>query len=196
MPEMLTCPGCQRKLQVPETLLGQNVQCPTCGATFRAQTEFGVSTAALPPVPREETAPSPEAPPPERRQLEDDDHDRDYGRDSRVRRRLRNDFEPHRGGLVLGLGIASLCVLVLGGLGPLIGLVLGPIAWVMGNADLTAIRAGRMDPEGENQTSTGRMLGMIATIVHAVLLVLGLVFCFVYIIFMAAVVGPSSSRNY
>ena len=36
MQEIINCPSCQRRLQVPETLMGQDVQCPTCGATFVA----------------------------------------------------------------------------------------------------------------------------------------------------------------
>jgi hypothetical protein len=193
MPEVLTCPGCQRKLQVPETLLGQDVQCPTCGASFRAQADLGFSAAPLAPVqldqaPAEEPAP----PPPQRTYRHPEDHDRVAD----VRRRRRRDVEPHRGGVILGLGIASLCVLVLGLAGAVIGVVLGPIAWIMGNTDLAAIHAGRMDPDGESQTNTGRMLGMIATIINAVLLVFGLLFCVVYMIFVTAIVNSQGSKGY
>jgi hypothetical protein len=38
----------------------------------------------------------------------------------------------------------------------------------MGNNDLKEIRAGRMDPEGEQMTNIGRILGMIATILNIV----------------------------
>src|SRR5438094_302137 len=31
MAEIITCTECQRKLQVPESFLGQKVQCPECG---------------------------------------------------------------------------------------------------------------------------------------------------------------------
>jgi hypothetical protein len=204
MPDVLTCPSCQRKLQVPETLMGQEVQCPTCGATFRAQGVGFTSPGPLPPR-FDEPAPAPSPSPSPSRALvlsdqrdrddEDDRDDDDYRGRSRVRRRRRHDYEPHRSGLILGLGIASLCVIALGGIGVVIGLVLGPIAWTMGSADLAAIRAGRMDPEGESQTSTGRMCGMIATIVHGVLVLLTLVFCFVYIVFIAAVVGTAGSKK-
>ncbi len=34
MPEVITCPACQRKLQLPSELLGRKVQCPTCSQTF------------------------------------------------------------------------------------------------------------------------------------------------------------------
>ena len=56
--------------------------------------------------------------------------------------------------------------------------VLGPIAWIMGNADLKEIRAGRMDPEGENYTNTGRICGIVATCVGYGLLCIGFMVIF------------------
>jgi hypothetical protein len=41
---------------------------------------------------------------------------------------------------------------------------LGIVAWVMGNNDLAAMRAGRMDRSGEGMTSTGQILGIIGTV--------------------------------
>lgn len=71
-------------------------------------------------------------------------------------------MQPHRGTLVLVLGILSLVIC---------GIVLGPIAWVMGNNDLKEIRAGRMDPTGEGTTNAGRICGMIGTILNVVCIV-------------------------
>jgi predicted Zn finger-like uncharacterized protein len=36
MPEVVTCPQCERQLRVPEELIGQRVKCPTCGTNFTA----------------------------------------------------------------------------------------------------------------------------------------------------------------
>ena len=36
MPEIINCPQCGRKLNVPVELFGQTVKCPTCSATFTA----------------------------------------------------------------------------------------------------------------------------------------------------------------
>ena len=36
MAEIITCPACERKLQVPESFYGQTVQCPQCGQQFVA----------------------------------------------------------------------------------------------------------------------------------------------------------------
>jgi len=47
-------------------------------------------------------------------------------------------------------------------------LVLGIIAWVMGNGDLREMDAGRMDPSGRGLTDAGRILGMTNVILSAV----------------------------
>ena len=71
--------------------------------------------------------------------------------------------------MILAFGLIALVGgLVLGGWPFLFGIV----AWIMGNADLEEMRAGRMDPEGESMTQTGRICGMIATILAVVLFLL------------------------
>jgi hypothetical protein len=172
MQEIINCPSCQRKLQVPDSLLGQDVQCPTCSATFVASS--GSSAPAAPPP---EPAPVEDKPyydvgpePPRRREprprARDDYDDYDDEYDDRPRRR-RRDMVPHRGATVLTLGILSLVIC---------GPILGPIAWIMGNQDLTEIRAGRMDPEGEGTTNAGRICGMIGTLLSIVII---LVYCLI-----------------
>ena len=104
------------------------------------------------------------------RSRRDDDEDDDED-DDRPRRRRRRDFLPHRGGAVLTLGIMAL-VLFFVPFMPVGGLVLGIMAWVMGNNDLAEMRAGRMDPEGESQTNAGRVCGIIAVVLHVLSLVL------------------------
>jgi hypothetical protein len=60
---------------------------------------------------------------------------------------------PHRGSVILTLGILGLVVC------PLLGIA----AWQMGNDDLSHMRYGRMEPSGRDLTSAGRVLGMVAT---------------------------------
>src|SRR5262245_58991678 len=36
MPDVIECPSCQRRLQVPPETMGREVACPACGKTFRA----------------------------------------------------------------------------------------------------------------------------------------------------------------
>jgi hypothetical protein len=63
-------------------------------------------------------------------------------------------LKPHRGGLILTLGLIGLfvcCPLCLA-------------AWVMGSGDLHEMDAGMMDPSGRSSTSSGRNIGMLGTI--------------------------------
>ncbi|HYV36526.1 MAG TPA: hypothetical protein VE988_12515 [Gemmataceae bacterium] len=163
MAEIINCPSCQRKLQVPETLLGQDVQCPSCGATF-----VGRVSGRPPPLasgPREVLQDRWDADQRsdvgrplhgDRPYDDEDDLGTEFGR-------RRRDLSPHRGGMILTLGILGLAVCG----------IFAPIAWIMGNSDMVEIRAGRMDPEGEGLTQAGKICGIIGT----VFLVLGV--CFV-----------------
>jgi hypothetical protein len=63
-------------------------------------------------------------------------------------------------------------ILILGILGVTCCGICAPIAWVMGNSGMKAIDAGRADPSQRSNTSVGRILGIIGT----VLLILGLLF--------------------
>src|SRR5262249_18049572 len=88
------------------------------------------------------------------------------------RRSRDSDYlQPHRGQLVMILGIGSLALLFFAGG---IGWPLGLVAWILGNMDLKEMREGRMDPEGEGPTSAGRICGMITTIMGIVSMVFGL----------------------
>ena len=74
-------------------------------------------------------------------------------------------MKPHRGTMILVLGILGLLVC-----GPL-----GIAAWVMGNGDLKEIDAGTMDPSGRGTTQAGKICGMIATILMIVGFIIGLI---------------------
>jgi len=62
--------------------------------------------------------------------------------------------KPHRGTVILVLGICGFAVCV----------ICGIIAWVMANSDLREMEAGTMDREGYQLTNAGRLCGMISTI--------------------------------
>jgi hypothetical protein len=173
MAEIISCPSCQRKLQVPETLEGQDVQCPTCSATFVARispqapprrygSDRPAESAGDRWSQREERQPAYDRPPEPPRPW-DDRPPPGYGGghggyDDYARR--RGPRTAHRGPTILILGILGLVVLP----------ILCPIAWVMGNADMTEIRAGRMDPEGESMTQAGRVCGIVGTVVYGLIL--------------------------
>jgi hypothetical protein len=73
-------------------------------------------------------------------------------------------MKPHRGTLILILGILGLVVC-----GPL-----GIAAWVMGSGDLKEIDAGTMDPTGRGATQAGKICGIIATILMIIGVIIGI----------------------
>ncbi len=75
-------------------------------------------------------------------------------------------LRPHRGGLILALGI----------LGIVCCFICGIIAWVMGNNDMREIDAGRMDPTGRGLTQAGKICGMVGVILSIVAIVMQVIF--------------------
>lgn len=59
---------------------------------------------------------------------------------------------PHRGPMILVLGLVGLLMCV----------AVGVFAWLFGNKDLAEMDAGRMDPAGRDLTKAGKILGMVA----------------------------------
>jgi hypothetical protein len=181
MPELIRCTACGRQLQLPESLIGQAVQCPSCQATFVAS----VGGHAPPPPAAYQPPTAPGYPPaPEPRRPPRDDHGRDPHR--RDEYGYPDDYDqhgprgyrrpggyggaPHRGGAVLTLGILSLVF----SLCPIVGFILGIIALTQGSSDLTAMDSGHMDPEGRGSTVAGRTCGLIGLILSGVFFLLGM----------------------
>jgi hypothetical protein len=78
-------------------------------------------------------------------------------------------MKPHRGTLILVLGILGMVVC-----GPL-----AIAAWVMGSGDLKEMDAGTMDPGGRGTTQAGKICGIIGTILLIVgLIIFGIIFAF------------------
>jgi hypothetical protein len=178
-----TCPRCKAVLE--HGAEGATVECPTCGQSLEVpvlQTVLALDDPGVPDVRRSNGAPRRSG------HRRDDRYCPDCGApveradrycpecDLELPRRRR--LEPHRGSLVMVLGILSLVVAPI---------VLGPIAWILGNEDLKKMRAGKMDPEGESPTNTGRVCGMIATILGIVMLVVGIIIAIVFFSFVATV---------
>jgi predicted Zn finger-like uncharacterized protein len=190
MPHVIDCPSCDRKLRVPDELRGQAVQCPTCGTTFTAPRDLSeaallpsrFSPQEIPPLdqydedyepPRSSARPPP---PPAHGH-----HDEDSPRWSRHGR----EYVPHRGALILIVGIFSIVMPC-----PLTGVILGPIAWIMGNTDIQEIRTGQMDPDGEGLVNAGRICGMIGTILHAIALIPCCVVSGLFFHMVGTLIGP------
>jgi len=74
--------------------------------------------------------------------------------------------DPHRGGMILALGILGLVVCV----------ICGIFAWVMANNDLRRMAAGQMDPSGEPLTQAGKIIAIVAVVMKLAGFALALVF--------------------
>ncbi|MDH4241094.1 MAG: DUF4190 domain-containing protein [Phycisphaerae bacterium] len=81
-----------------------------------------------------------------------------------VQQAAGQSLAPHRGVVVLVLGI----------LGIVVCFICGIIAWVMGNNDLRQMDAGTMDPTGRGLTQAGKICGMISCILVIVGIVIWL----------------------
>lgn len=89
---------------------------------------------------------------------------------SEVQRVAQQPLVPHRGVVVLVLGILGLVVCF----------ICGIIAWVMGNNDLRQMDAGAMDPTGRGLTQAGKICGMISCI----LAIIGIVIWLLVVVLM------------
>lgn len=74
---------------------------------------------------------------------------------------MQNGTAPHRGVLILVLGILSIVLCQL----------LGPVAWILGRDDLAKIDAGRMDREGRGLTQAGMICGIVGTVILGLVLI-------------------------
>jgi hypothetical protein len=159
----ISCPSCGQTLRVPEAFQGRKVKCPGCDGTFTAPVEEPEAPVAGELIDEQEDE-----------RWEDEPND-----EARPRRRRK---APHRGTLILVLGILSIVM-------PALGLILGPIGWIMGRHDIAEIRAGRMDRAGESSTNAGRICAMIGTF-------LGATCCVTYGgIFMVSVLLPIIAKG-
>ena len=91
-------------------------------------------------------------------------------------------LRPHRGGVVLTLGILGIVCSCF---------ICGIIAWVMGNGDLREMAAGRMDPSGQGLTQAGKICGIISVI----LTIIGFIFCIFWFVLIAIGIGTASTQT-
>lgn len=96
-----------------------------------------------------------------------------------VQQATGQSLTPHRGTVILVLGIVGLVVGLLGsccGIFGIAGCICGIIAWVMANKDLREMAAGTMDPTGRGTTQAGKICGIISVILGIVVFVISLLF--------------------
>ena len=80
-------------------------------------------------------------------------------------------MKPSNGTTILIVGILGLVMLQI---------ILGPVAWVMGNKSLRQIKAGRMEPADEGMIKIGRILGIIAILLGIVSLLAAVAYVLFY----------------
>jgi hypothetical protein len=85
-------------------------------------------------------------------------------------------MRPHRGVVILVLGILGLLLCVIAGI----------VAWVMGNGDLRAMDSGEMDPAGRGLTQAGKILGIVAVVLNAL-------FILIWVVLMIIGVGAAAA---
>lgn len=84
-------------------------------------------------------------------------------------------MKPHRGAVVLVLGILGIVFCV----------ICGIVAWVMGNEDLRQMDSGQMDPSGRSTTQAGRILGIVSVALAAFVAVIGVIWVLFFIVIAA-----------
>ena len=161
------CQNCRKTLRVADEFAGKKARCPNCQTILlvESDTETVEPIAVKPPV---ASAPQPPA----------------YGQTGtpsaspfatgnpynspaqasqyRTPTRRHSRGEPHRGGLVFGLGIGSIVCCI--------SLIPGILALTFGLNDLKAMKEGRMDNEGHGLTLAGTIMGGIMTALAALML--------------------------
>ncbi len=90
-------------------------------------------------------------------------------------------MKPHRGTLILVLGILGLVVCS----------PLAIVAWILGSADLKEMDAGTMDPAGRSNTNVGKILGIVGT----VLIIIDVVVAIVAILFFGLLGATAAAHH-
>lgn len=199
MPITITCPQCQKKLNAPDTAVGKKIRCPACKAVIDVPAEEPLEEPEKFEQPDEESAVTEEAPKrkprpsegiteeePKSYGLDEDDANERERRREKKRRRFRDDdddfeddfgdmrprrrTEPHRGGVIMTLGILS----IPGACLPLIAFILASIALNMANTDKPKMERGQMDRSGMGSVTAGQVCAYIGIIFGLINCVLGI----------------------
>lgn len=172
MPTILECPGCRKKVKVPDEYLGKQVRCSDCEGVFVAEKSKALSA-------KRDSVPA-------------DDGD-DDAKEQRPAKKTKSGgkVEAHRGMLILGLGIGSLVLPIILQFW-VIGAIPGILAWIWGKKDLAKMDNGEMDPEGRSMTSIGKILGLVGIIINALGLLGGCAVLILWIILGAALFSAAA----
>jgi len=168
------CTGCGQTLRVADEHAGKKARCPACGTIVQVP-EAGMAAPFVPSPEKPFSAPSTDSPfsaPPQPAPDVNPFGDRPepalnpYASPGAPMVKPQAYSKPHRGGLILALGIIGIflcCVPV------------SIVAWVMGATDLKQIRAGRMDPSGQGMTQAGMIIGIVGTVLTGIWILINIV---------------------
>ena len=172
------CQNCQKTLRVADEFAGKKARCPNCQTVLLVENDTEIIEPisvqpAAPPAPQPQTQTSAFG----RTGLPGASHFGNSNPYSTPSAQGRSRGEPHRGGLVLGLGIGAIACNVC--------MVPGILALVFGLKDLKAMQEGRMDKEGHGLTLAGTIMGGIMTGIAAIFVLL-----YAVMFLIAIVAGP------
>jgi uncharacterized paraquat-inducible protein A len=179
MADIIDCPSCGRRLKLPGDLLGQDVRCPACDKMFTAAVNVEPPPVPLAVLPVD--SPAPPRPNVERPRQPQLSHCPNCGAKVDHEARLcgkcdtllvpgaeePRQWEPHRSGAILTLGILSALFGVLSlcfGIPAVAGLGFGIPAWAMATHDLHKMRAGIMDRNGMANAQSGQSYAIVGVV--------------------------------
>lgn len=172
------CPYCSKTLKTKDDKAGLSATCPGCSAELTVPQQ-SPSTAVVDEPEVVETAGATRACPMCGEQVPVKATKCRFCGEQISDKKSRRILAPHRGVLILVLGLLSWLVC------PFVGVA----AWFMGTHDLQEMDAGRMDDEGRALTQAGRIIGLIFLILGVVsLLIVGGLFAI-------ALVGAAAGAN-
>ena len=111
-------------------------------------------------------------------------------------------YRPHRGGVIIALGIIALVMVTLGTAlmaaacipVPFFALAVSIPAWIMGHKDLKAIQLGELDPTGKGLTLAGMIMGIVSTAIAGVFTLIIAFFAILFVIGMIIAVSAGNMR--
>jgi predicted Zn finger-like uncharacterized protein len=151
MPVIVSCPECGTKLRVPDTAVGKRVKCSKCATAFVA--EPPAEDAGVQAAPPERPAP-PEEPVSARKPARRRDEERFRRRDDGG----VSTLIPYRNGRALAAYYCGVFSFI-----PCLGLILGPIALVLGILGLRFVKA-HPSAKGTGHAIAGIICGSITTL--------------------------------
>jgi predicted Zn finger-like uncharacterized protein len=158
MPISLTCPKCNGKLRVADHLAGKKIKCPKCSTVLPvAGAEPGAITKETPPAKSEGIAKTITT----LEEIDDDEEEEEAPKSRKIARSVRRDpasdavstLIPYKNGLALAAYYVGVFSLI-----PCAGLLLGPIAFVLGILGFRYVRANPT-AKGTGHAIAGIILG-------------------------------------